>query len=95
MAKPPSIRLKHSLAKRNNNKKSENSYVGKKLYFKCPTFGCLKEVNPSNGKHNGQCLIPENFCLGCGEDLGENNPRQYCMKTYCPFETYCPFDISD
>ncbi len=25
-----------------------------------------------------------NRCLGCGVDMGECNPRQYCQKTYCP-----------
>ena len=25
-----------------------------------------------------------NRCLGCGMDMGECNPRQYCYKTYCP-----------
>ena len=25
-----------------------------------------------------------NRCLGCGVDMGEFNPRQYCCKTYCP-----------
>ena len=25
-----------------------------------------------------------NRCLGCGVDMGECNPRQYCRKTYCP-----------
>lgn len=25
-----------------------------------------------------------NRCLGCGVDMGECNPRQYCCKTYCP-----------
>ena len=25
-----------------------------------------------------------NLCLGCGVDMGECNPRQYCCKTYCP-----------
>ena len=25
-----------------------------------------------------------NRCLGCGVDIGECNPRQYCCKTYCP-----------
>lgn len=25
-----------------------------------------------------------NRCLGCNEDLGDRNPRQYCCKTYCP-----------
>ena len=27
---------------------------------------------------------PVNRCLGCGVDMGECNPRQYCKKTYCP-----------
>lgn len=26
------------------------------------------------------------YCLVCFEDLGENNPRQYCCKTYCPWQ---------
>ena len=25
-----------------------------------------------------------NFCTVCGENLGMDNPRQYCRKTYCP-----------
>lgn len=25
-----------------------------------------------------------NLCVGCGEDMGSTNPRQYCRKTYCP-----------
>lgn len=27
-----------------------------------------------------------NRCIGCGIDMGECNPRQYCEKTECPFE---------
>ena len=27
-----------------------------------------------------------NFCISCGENMGEENPRQYCCKTYCPYE---------
>ena len=30
--------------------------------------------------------IPINRCLCCNADLGESNPRQFCMKTYCPYE---------
>ena len=25
-----------------------------------------------------------NCCIVCGIDMGEDNPRQYCEKTYCP-----------
>ena len=27
-----------------------------------------------------------NKCLGCGIDMGECNPRQFCKKSYCPFD---------
>jgi hypothetical protein len=26
------------------------------------------------------------YCIGCNKDLGYNNPRQYCCKTFCPNE---------
>ena len=27
-----------------------------------------------------------NLCISCGMNMGSSNPRQYCRKTYCPFE---------
>lgn len=30
--------------------------------------------------------ICKNRCIICKEDLGITNPRQYCRKTYCPYE---------
>jgi hypothetical protein len=27
-----------------------------------------------------------NRCIICHVDMGEMNPRQYCMKIYCPME---------
>jgi hypothetical protein len=27
-----------------------------------------------------------NYCISCGVDMGQMNPRQYCRKTYCPYE---------
>lgn len=29
-----------------------------------------------------------NYCTICGIDLGECNPRQYCEKTFCPYELF-------
>lgn len=29
-------------------------------------------------------LSSTNRCIGCNEDIGKNNPRQYCCKGYCP-----------
>ena len=26
----------------------------------------------------------KNLCLNCGVDMGDQNPRQLCRKTYCP-----------
>ncbi len=31
-------------------------------------------------------LYKNNPCISCAYELGEQNPRQYCRKTYCPFE---------
>ena len=33
----------------------------------------------SNGDYKNRCII-------CKEDLGITNPRQYCRKSYCPYE---------
>jgi len=35
-------------------------------------------------KRKNECLA--NFCIGCGKNMGDCNPRQYCYKLYCPFE---------
>ena len=26
-------------------------------------------------------------CLGCGVDMGTTNSRQFCYKSYCPYES--------
>lgn len=28
----------------------------------------------------------KNLCIVCGVDMGDQNPRQYCEKTFCPHE---------
>ena len=33
-----------------------------------------------------------NRCVGCGVDMGDSNPRQYCCKSYCPNEEYKEYD---
>jgi len=37
---------------------------------------------------NESTELPENVnrCVCCGICLGDQNPRQLCEKTYCPFE---------
>lgn len=48
---------------------------------------CTKEqckaTNKTN-KTNNYCS--GNFCLVCGINMGDGNPRQLCRKTYCPDE---------
>jgi len=31
-------------------------------------------------------ICSANFCVVCGVNMGDNNPRQLCRKTYCPRE---------
>lgn len=44
----------------------------------------LNDFQNSLIKHNKGMM---NRCVSCNIDLGYNNPRQYCCKTYCPYET--------
>jgi hypothetical protein len=44
----------------------------------------VKDCKHKNIAIDNICL--GNFCISCGENLGEHNPRQYCCKTYCPYE---------
>lgn len=54
-------------------------------------------MNPNNEDFEIQTVTEDKFvtpikrkasfsnrCLGCNEDMGETNPRQFCRKTYCP-----------
>ena len=29
-----------------------------------------------------------NYCISCGVNMGDGNPRQYCRKTWCPKEFF-------
>ena len=54
------------------------------MYYKCiKTEGCTRTINNKTGKHTGCCEVPENRCILCGDNLGENNPRQLCGKIRC------------
>ena len=30
--------------------------------------------------------LSKNYCIICGVDIGDCNPRQLCCKTYCPYD---------
>ena len=74
----------------NNNKANEESKITN--HNKCTTnstvFGTVKEckVNTDSECDSDSNLCTANFCISCGENLGEHNPRQYCNKIYCPYE---------
>jgi hypothetical protein len=47
----------------------------------------LKEKDTLASTTSTQKIICQaNLCIGCGTNMGDCNPRQYCYKTYCPFE---------
>ena len=39
-----------------------------------------------SNKRRKVMLPPMCHCIICYEDMGEQNPRQYCSKWHCPFE---------
>ena len=43
-----------------------------------------ENMNENSNKNEIKPLA--NVCVGCGINMGDNNPRQYCYKTYCPFD---------
>jgi len=43
---------------------------------------CTQEKCKAKNKTNNYCSA--NFCLVCGINMGDGNPRQLCRKTYCP-----------
>jgi hypothetical protein len=47
-------------------------------------FGTVKQCKYMDDADSKICVA--NFCISCGENLGEHNPRQYCNKIYCPYE---------
>lgn len=44
-----------------------------------------------NDDRNKKCSTSgsANHCIECNADLGEQNPRQYCGKTYCVSPFWC------
>ena len=47
-------------------------------YFKVKTTPIvIKGLNPETNDWH---------CISCGANMGPNNPRQYCYKSYCPYE---------
>jgi hypothetical protein len=69
---------------------SKNSNTYEETHNNCTKEKCFFnpiEKNKSTTNDNEEeirCLA--NFCVSCGINLGDCNPRQYCYKTYCLFE---------
>ena len=58
----------------NNNNNNNNNYNND-----------TNNYNNNNDNDNVE-KCTANFCISCGLNLGYNNPRQFCRKTYCPYE---------
>lgn len=61
---------------------------------------CKEEKNKEELENKYFSIFPTNYpplchCLICYEYMGEMNPRQYCEKTYCPYENFEPLEIMD
>ena len=49
----------------------------------------MSNINSNMSYEEGQ---PRNLCCVCKEDLGPQNPRQLCRKSYCP-EQFLELDL--
>jgi len=87
--------------KRKNNNDDDQSPESKKLKISHTNLDLYNKHNkPINldlilkeydiietpSKLKKEELPSENLCIGCGRDIGKDNPRQYCRKTYCELE---------
>ena len=66
-----------STSNKNTDNTNNKLYEGNHNF--CKISKC--EVNPITNQY---CM--GYFCISCGVNLGDNNPRQYCQKTHCPYE---------
>lgn len=57
---------------------------------KC-TFNPKEQIPSAGDADVNKCIA--NFCIGCGINMGDCNPRQYCYKIYCPFEQVDNSDV--
>ena len=69
-----------------NTHKSKNKILNK-----------VKKTNIIGKKKKNNKYIKEikNLCVECGIDMGPENPRQLCYKTYCPNINYDNHDNYD
>lgn len=49
----------------------------------CGTTQCLNTAFIDTTPDEDMEEPIKNLCVECGVDMGPNNPRQYCCKTYC------------
>jgi len=60
--------------------------VIKKYYYKYCSLDCVHNDQSDYGESSEEESDTEeetNYCMECGEDMGPQNPRQLCGKTYC------------
>ncbi len=66
---------------------THNNFTKEKCFYN-PIDKKLSTVNENMNENSNKNEIKPlaNVCVGCGINMGDNNPRQYCYKTYCPFD---------
>lgn len=74
----------------NQNKTAMNAEIPvEETHNYCTKEKCVySSMNQSTttSADNDIPLCLANFCVGCGVNMGDCNPRQYCYKLYCPYE---------
>ena len=64
----------------------QNTDTRESTHNNCTKDECFFNPIKKNTTDNNKIECLANFCIGCGINMGDCNPRQYCYKTYCPFE---------
>jgi hypothetical protein len=57
----------------------------------CKMDKCVAQFDTTD-KTTEKDICAGNFCIVCGINMGDNNPRQLCGKTYCYMDDYVSSD---
>lgn len=74
--------ISYVICKSDINMDTHNTCTRDKCHYNLDNDLVTKTSSTSQQKQ--RCTA--NFCVSCGVNMGDSNPRQYCKKTYCPHE---------
>ena len=85
--KKENIKKYASKRKERSSKVQVNVYPNKQPLLKTILKKQIKELKEVNNKQDEKYYTTlKNLCMICKTDMGPQNPRQLCGKTYCLFE---------